>query len=169
MFTLTPRIPRHAIDLEEEDFTTPRVCLAPSIKNAMSALCLDIDDKPMFVYATVGPVQIVKPQGGEIPLNICELSKDQRGVALKGRVPDANRTGEVWSLKPVTVECVKVISETYGGSQPTEAYDHMLLDDPAWEDESMLVPNKYKLAMKRWAKSMGLYGKASSSVRSRHT
>ena len=34
---LTPRIPRYALENQDEDFTTPRVCFAKSIKNAADA------------------------------------------------------------------------------------------------------------------------------------
>lgn len=38
-----------------------------------------------------------------------------------------------------------------------ESYDKNLLDDPAFEEESTYVPNDIKNAIRKWAKSMGLY------------
>jgi hypothetical protein len=53
-------------------------------------------------------------------------------------------------------ELRKLIRETYGGSLPDETYDTELLDDPAFNKESTWVPNDIKLAIKKWAKAMGL-------------
>ena len=37
-----------------------------------------------------------------------------------------------------------------------EAYDHDLLDDPAFNEESMLVPNSTKTLIKKYLELMGL-------------
>ena len=38
-----------------------------------------------------------------------------------------------------------------------ESYDKNLLDDPAFHEKSMYVPDDIKDSIIRWAKSMGLY------------
>lgn len=37
-----------------------------------------------------------------------------------------------------------------------EAYDHDLLDDPAFNEESMLVPDSTKVLIKKYLEQMGL-------------
>ena len=44
----------------------------------------------------------------------------------------------------------------YSGSSPSEAYSIKLVDDPAFNDESIYVPDKTKLKLKAWLKSMKL-------------
>ena len=44
----------------------------------------------------------------------------------------------------------------YSGSSPSEAYSIKLIDDPAFNDESIYVPDKTKLKLKAWLKSMKL-------------
>lgn len=38
-----------------------------------------------------------------------------------------------------------------------ESYDRNLLDDPAFNEESVYVPDDIKDSIRRWAKMMGLY------------
>jgi hypothetical protein len=117
--TLTPRIPRFALDMKEEDFTTPRVCLARSFKKALGAVGFwddydetttepDDDKRHLYVYGTNVVPGLFVPNSGEYPPGAFEGSDEQRAEVLKGFVPDADHSGEVWSLKPITL---KLISE----------------------------------------------------------
>ena len=38
-----------------------------------------------------------------------------------------------------------------------ESYDKNLLDDPAFDERSVYVPEDIKVSIRKWAKSMGLY------------
>ena len=50
----------------------------------------------------------------------------------------------------------KIIRESLSGSQPEESYKIHLLDDPAFQEDSVLVPNDIKKKIKKWAKDMKL-------------
>ena len=47
----------------------------------------------------------------------------------------------------------------FGGSHPDESYDKELLKDPAFEEESVYVPNDIKEKIKKWAIDMKLVTK----------
>lgn len=49
-----------------------------------------------------------------------------------------------------------VIEQVYSGSQPDESYNIKLVDDPSFNDESTYVPDKVKVKLKKWLKSMKL-------------
>lgn len=49
-----------------------------------------------------------------------------------------------------------MIRESLGGSHPEESYNAELLDDPAFDTDSVYVPNWTKKKIKTWAKKMGL-------------
>ena len=46
------------------------------------------------------------------------------------------------------------VRETIGGSQPDESYSLELLNDPSFEEKSMLVPDDVKDKIRKWAKDM---------------
>jgi len=45
----------------------------------------------------------------------------------------------------------------FGGSHPEEDYDTELLDDPKYNEPSVLVPDDIKGKINNWAKQMGLH------------
>lgn len=49
-----------------------------------------------------------------------------------------------------------VKEEVYTGTQPDESYSMKLVDDPAFNDESVYVPNNVKVLLKKWLKSIKL-------------
>lgn len=50
-----------------------------------------------------------------------------------------------------------ILREATGGSSPDEKYDLELLDDPAWSEGSVLVPDDIKDRIGKWARAMGLH------------
>lgn len=50
-----------------------------------------------------------------------------------------------------------ILREVVGGSTPEEKYDRELLDDPAWAEGSVLVPDDIKDRIGKWARAMGLH------------
>ena len=50
----------------------------------------------------------------------------------------------------------EVIRKSIGGSHPDESYDKELMDDPAFAEDSVYVPNWAKKKIKAWAKDMKL-------------
>lgn len=116
--TLTPRIPKFAQEMREEDFTTPRVCLARSFKKALSAVGFhdeydetteepDDDKRHLYVYGTNSvPSLFIPKSGDDYPPGAFEGTDEQRAKALEGFVPDAGYSGEVWSLKPITMTLI---------------------------------------------------------------
>lgn len=49
-----------------------------------------------------------------------------------------------------------IIEKLYSGSQPEESYSKKIVDDDSFNQDSVYVPNKKKLLLKRWLKSMKL-------------
>lgn len=49
-----------------------------------------------------------------------------------------------------------VLEVVRGGSQPEEAYSNKLIDDDAFNGDSVYVPKQRKDAIKKWLKSMKL-------------
>ena len=49
-----------------------------------------------------------------------------------------------------------IIEKLYNGSQPEESYSKKIVDDDSFNQDSVYVPNKKKLLLKRWLKSMKL-------------
>lgn len=45
------------------------------------------------------------------------------------------------------------------GSDPNEAYNHDLTDDPSFKKKSVLVPDDIKASVSSWSRKMGLSGK----------
>lgn len=45
------------------------------------------------------------------------------------------------------------------GSHPEETYDMNLLDDPAYKEPSVYVPDDIKNVIDKWAEDMGLKGR----------
>jgi hypothetical protein len=50
----------------------------------------------------------------------------------------------------------EIVRESLAGSHPEESYDKELMDDPAFNDDSVYVPNWAKKKIKSWAKDMKL-------------
>lgn len=59
-------------------------------------------------------------------------------------------------MKLTLAELRKLINENLSGSHPEQAYDGNLVDDPAFEKQSVLVPDDIKQSIKSWLKTMGL-------------
>jgi hypothetical protein len=60
-------------------------------------------------------------------------------------------------MKVTVVELKKLIREiSTAGSEPTEDYNHDLLDDSAFNSDSVYVPNDIKTSIKNWMKVMKL-------------
>ena len=52
----------------------------------------------------------------------------------------------------------RLIAEALAGSDPVEAYDKALVDDPAFAQASVYVPDDIKDDIKDWQREMGLDG-----------
>ena len=129
-FTFTPRIPENTDELDSEDFTTPRVCVSGSLDDAMAGLFGELPKKylpqpEVFVYATKSSPDLYVPNSDgkpeDMPGNPFNIwwswkkyaesknldpnrhSKDH-GETVEGCAPDAQITGELWSLKPITMK-----------------------------------------------------------------
>lgn len=72
---------------------------------------------------------------------------------------------KIWSPKePFVIDDVKesfldlrkFIREELSGSDPNESYDKDLVDDPAFNKDSVYVPNDVKQKIKGWVKDMKL-------------
>lgn len=50
----------------------------------------------------------------------------------------------------------EVIKKSLAGSQPDETYSEELLNDPAFEEKSVYVPDWAKKKIKSWARDMKL-------------
>jgi hypothetical protein len=50
----------------------------------------------------------------------------------------------------------EVIKRSLAGSQPDETYSEELLDDPAFQEKSVYVPDWAKKKIKSWARDMKL-------------
>lgn len=73
-------------------------------------------------------------------------------MVMRVRVGDLRKI-----IRQVIVEARKGESKYhFGGSHPDESYDKELLKDPAFDEESVYVPNDIKKKIKKWAKDMGL-------------
>jgi hypothetical protein len=53
----------------------------------------------------------------------------------------------------------ETVRKVFGGSQPDETYTMELMDDPAFEEDSVYVPNWAKKKIRAWAKDMKLSSK----------
>jgi hypothetical protein len=50
----------------------------------------------------------------------------------------------------------EVIKRSLAGSQPDETYSEELIDDPAFQEKSVYVPDWAKKKIKSWARDMKL-------------
>ena len=50
----------------------------------------------------------------------------------------------------------EVIKRSLAGSQPDETYSEELLDDPAFQEKSVYIPDWAKKKIKSWARDMKL-------------
>lgn len=126
--TFAPQIPSWVKYASNEDFTTKRVCLAPSVRQAMEGRFgtvyeKDLPQNEMFVYAIDALPDLYTPNSEGCPedtpgnpygLNwswqkyaeekgLDPKDKEAHAEAVKGCIPDP-KTGEVWSLQPVTLK-----------------------------------------------------------------
>lgn len=84
---LKPRIPY--ADPMREDTVTPRVCFATTLAGSIGSLGLsERNSSYLGIYKPVEPMDIYNPMS---------------------RVHDAEKWGEVWSLRPVLVELQKIV------------------------------------------------------------
>lgn len=51
----------------------------------------------------------------------------------------------------------EAIRRELAGSHPDETYSSYLLEDPAFGEKSIYVPDDVKEKIRAWAKSLGLY------------
>jgi len=166
---LEPVIPQNAIDMMEEDFTTPRVCFASSYKKAVLALAGMVDfTRPVYVYGVRSIPHMFKPRSGDYPPEVyTPTSKNERAKAVEGFVPDAGETGEVWSTLPIRAKRVETIKpkgrykeaiehDCWGGTRPEETYSELLFNDEKLHQASVLVPDDVKKSLLAWARAMKL-------------
>ena len=104
-----PRIPRNLH--KGEDATIPRVCLAPTIRAAIGAYS-GADGDP-FGWPQEG-WYVYGAKGVPVEKNICQ------------HVPDADATGEVWSLTPIEMDCIGTIGG--GRSSPRGRRWHLWIN-----------------------------------------
>lgn len=96
ILVLKPNIP--GADPNREDIITPRVSLAMTLDGAIGSLGLaDIKASYIAIYKSIKPIEVIHPISGIPP-------KSKRFY-----VHDAEKWGEVWSLRPVIVELQKII------------------------------------------------------------
>ena len=96
--TFNPRIPQNRASCE--DSSTPRVCLSVSLRGAIKAACQHFCyGNPIYIYTPITNIDIYRP--------ITDYNEDQ--LFFTNIVEDAEQTGEVWSLEPVTLILRKVI------------------------------------------------------------
>lgn len=62
-------------------------------------------------------------------------------------------------MKLTIRELKKIIKCSIGGSEPNEAFDKDLVDDPAFDKESLHVSQKRKKKIKTFLNDMGLTSK----------
>lgn len=96
---LRPKIP----NASKEDNTTPRVSLSRSISGAAGSLGLGhtnpLTMPHLGIYAPEAPIEVIEP-----------LNKPLPGYDNMFYVHDAKQWGEVWSLKPVVVNLIRVVA-----------------------------------------------------------
>jgi hypothetical protein len=130
--TLRPSVPDGVFDDDSgsEDFTTKRVCLAPSVEKAV--LSLPYLEGEVFIYAT-DTTDVFYPNSSGCPelsdyqykegwswgeyAELAGLDPDDEEThaeGVRGGVPDAESTGEVWSLKPIRVKRVGIVTGSGG-------------------------------------------------------
>lgn len=106
MLHLTPRVPHNFLTSRGyEDSTTRRVSLSSSIDGCLMGLSQNLQGQELYVYEPVDykRLHVVTPDATQ--------------------VPDATLTGEVWSLKPVTMrQTVRIKVE--GAKPQPYSYDY---------------------------------------------
>jgi len=95
---LRPRIP--GVDPKREDATTPRVSFSTTLTGARGSLGLGETNGPFYIG-------IYKPAQA---IDVYYPTSDTPPEDRKFYVHDAKAHGEVWSLRPVTVELQKIIA-----------------------------------------------------------
>jgi hypothetical protein len=120
-FTFTPKVPDDAFhdDYGSEDFTTDRVCLAPSVDDALESLpgpgeyhvyavrSADVyAPEPLPEYSLDNPMDEYWNWGDYSEWKGLDYEDEEaHAETVRGRIPDPH-TGEVWSLQPITMEKV---------------------------------------------------------------
>ncbi len=114
-----PSIPSDATEDMHEDFTTLRVCLAPTLEGCLLALPIGGD---LFIYGTRSS-GFFQPDKSPFDWEGWEEYAEENGLdpededalarTLEGTIPDPE-TGEVWSLKPVTLHRLGKLSAPSG-------------------------------------------------------
>jgi len=66
-------------------------------------------------------------------------------IAMKIRISE---------LREIIQEAIK--RKNLGGSHPDESYDKELMDDEAFNEPSVYVPDDIKVKIRKWSKDMGL-------------
>lgn len=98
--TIYPSIPDNSMVINGyEDGITPRISLAPTIGQCLRGFAQNIKGMEFYVHVPVSIPPVVKP-------------------TIK-QVPDAQVTGEVWSMTPITMKCVGLIRVTNARSEPS--------------------------------------------------
>lgn len=112
--TLKPKIPNNFMTRNGyEDDKTARVCMAPSIDQALTAISSNLTNHELYVHVPI-----------KSGLKIKHPSTDE--------VPDVNVTGEIWVMEDVTLVCIgkikvvdsigKGIPYKYGENNTAELY-----------------------------------------------
>lgn len=95
--TFIPRIPTPEVTVGEEDEITPRVSLAPTISNCLSAISPpyneetggEVDVKEFYVYKLMNNPELYQPTSEQ--------------------VPDVKLTNEIWALQPAKLKLISKI------------------------------------------------------------
>lgn len=122
--TLEPKVPSNfLIDNGYEDGTTKRVCFAPFIDNALTAMSDNLEEKEFYVHVPDGRLT-----GFKHP--------------TIRQVPDVKITKEIWALSPVKVKCIGKLKVT-GYDDVAGKYTYgdqeaeLCIWDWEWVDESI--------------------------------
>ena len=103
--TMTPKIPTNfLIKNGYEDSTTPRICFAPSIDKALTAMSQNLKGKDFYVHTPDGVVETKHPTAEE--------------------VPDVGITGEIWVTTQVKLKCIGKIHVASDDGKPGITYSY---------------------------------------------
>lgn len=103
--TMTPKIPTNfLIKNGYEDSSTPRICFAPSIDKALTAMSQNLKGKDFYVHTPDGVVETKHPTAEE--------------------VPDVGITGEIWVTTQVKLKCIGKIHVASDDGKPGITYSY---------------------------------------------
>lgn len=137
---LQPFIPMNVRDrTDAEDFTTPRVCLATSVHDAVYGRFGQHHDShlpqdEMWIYWSPRVQNVIVPTSRfDMHWNWTKYAHDNgidpsnddvHASLVKNCVPDAEKTGEVWSLTPVKMKLIgKLFEDKFGSGIKVEYFD----------------------------------------------